>query len=177
VKTLLGFHRALLSHACFAAGETCRGVAESQELAQAAKDMSEKALSHLTTETIAGRPDGTLAERAAVVEVDGRRVQVRVLRPEPAYRALARRRRERTAAGAAAGTDTVVSPMQGTVLDVKVADGDEIEAGAVICIIEAMKMENEVTAHRSGVIGDVAVAPGRPIAIGQAICVISADRG
>jgi acetyl-CoA/propionyl-CoA carboxylase biotin carboxyl carrier protein len=65
--------------------------------------------------------------------------------------------------------------MQGTVLDVKVADGDEIEAGAVICIIEAMKMENEVTAHRSGVVGGVAVAAGRPIAIGQLICVISAD--
>jgi acetyl-CoA/propionyl-CoA carboxylase biotin carboxyl carrier protein len=175
VTTLLGFHQALLSHACFEAGETCRGLVESEELAQAAKDMSEKALSHLTTETVAGRPDGALTERAAVVEVDGRRVQVRVLRPEPAYRALARRRRERTAAGAAAGTDTVVSPMQGTVLDVKVADGDEIEAGAVICIIEAMKMENEVTAHRSGVVGGLAVAPGAPIAIGQPICIISAD--
>jgi acetyl-CoA/propionyl-CoA carboxylase biotin carboxyl carrier protein len=65
--------------------------------------------------------------------------------------------------------------MQGTVLDVKVADGDEIEAGAVICIVEAMKMENEVTAHRSGVVSDLAVAAGEPISIGQVICVISAD--
>jgi acetyl-CoA/propionyl-CoA carboxylase biotin carboxyl carrier protein len=174
VETLLGFHRVLLSHDCFIAGETCNGLVESEELAQAAKDMSEKSLSHLTTKTVAGAPDGALAERRAVVEVDGRRVQVRVLRPEPAYRALARRRRERDAAAGAAGSDQVLSPMQGTVLDVKVADGDEIEAGAVICIIEAMKMENEVTAHRSGVVGGVAVAAGRPIAIGQPICVISA---
>jgi acetyl-CoA/propionyl-CoA carboxylase biotin carboxyl carrier protein len=175
VKTLLGFHRALLEHDCFVAAATCHGIVESEELAQAAKDMSEKALSHLATTTVAGGSDGALSERAAVVEVDGRRVHVRVLRPEPAYRALARRRRERDAAAAGAGSDRVVSPMQGTVLDVKVADGDEIEAGAVICIVEAMKMENEVTAHRSGVVSDLAVAAGEPISIGQVICVISAD--
>ena len=135
--------------------------------------MSERSLSHMTTETVATGSDGPLDEHAAVVEVDGRRVNVRVLRREPAYRALARRRRERDAAAAAAGTDTVVSPMQGTVLDVKVSDGDEIEAGAVICIVEAMKMENEVTAHRAGVVSDVAIASGQPISIGQSICVIS----
>jgi acetyl-CoA/propionyl-CoA carboxylase biotin carboxyl carrier protein len=146
-------------------------------LAKAAKDMSEKALSHMTTETVAAASDGALTERAAVVEVDGRRVSVRVLRPEPAYRALARRRRERDDAAAAAGTDAVVSPMQGTVLDVKVADGDAIEAGAVICIVEAMKMENEVTAHRAGVVGELAIATGQPIAIGQPICVIASDGG
>jgi acetyl-CoA/propionyl-CoA carboxylase biotin carboxyl carrier protein len=177
VTTLVGFHRALLSHECFVAGETCHGLVESEELAQAAKDMSEKALSHMTTETVAAASDGALAERAAVVEVDGRRVQVRVLRPEPAYRTLARRRRARGAAATAAGTETVVSPMQGTVLDVKVAEGDEIEAGAVICIVEAMKMENEVTAHRSGIVSELSVAAGEPISIGQRVCVISASGG
>jgi len=47
----------------------------------------------------------------------------------------------------------------------------------VICIVEAMKMENEVTAHRSGVVAKLAVAPGESVSIGQAICVISADGG
>jgi acetyl-CoA/propionyl-CoA carboxylase biotin carboxyl carrier protein len=65
--------------------------------------------------------------------------------------------------------------MQGTVIEVKVAEGDEVEAGAVICIVEAMKMENEVTAHRGGTVSELSVAAGAPIAIGQVICVVSAD--
>jgi len=93
--------------------------------------------------------------------------------PEPGYRELARRRRERKAAGTGAGgSDTVASPMQGTVLDVKVSAGDVVEAGQVICIIEAMKMENEVTAHRAGTVADVAIAAAQPISIGQPICTI-----
>ena len=63
--------------------------------------------------------------------------------------------------------------MQGTVLSVAVADGDEVEAGALICIVEAMKMENEVHAHRAGTIADLTVAAGQPVATGQAICVIA----
>jgi acetyl-CoA/propionyl-CoA carboxylase biotin carboxyl carrier protein len=63
--------------------------------------------------------------------------------------------------------------MQGTVLDVKVAEGDVVEPGTVICIVEAMKMENEVTAHRAGVVEDVAVAPGDAVAHGQLLCVLA----
>ena len=53
--------------------------------------------------------------------------------------------------------------MQGTVLAVEVADGDEVRAGQVICIVEAMKMENEITAHQPGVVGALSVAPGEPV--------------
>jgi acetyl-CoA/propionyl-CoA carboxylase biotin carboxyl carrier protein len=93
-----------------------------------------------------------MLERVRTVEVDGRRFEVRLSEPEPAWRALARRRRERVRerGGGAGGRDAVVSPMQGTVLAVRVSDGDEVEAGQVICIVEAMKMENEVHAPRSG---------------------------
>ena len=95
--------------------------------------------------------------------------------PEPPYRELARRRRERVAAGAGgAASDAVTSPMQGTILQVRVADGDMVEAGQVVCIVEAMKMENEVTAHRAGVIAELTVAVGESVATGQAICVIDA---
>ena len=65
--------------------------------------------------------------------------------------------------------------MQGTVLAVGVADGDEVEAGQVICIVEAMKMENEVHAHRAGTVGSVSVEPGQPVTTGQVICPIAAD--
>src|SRR5207244_4025796 len=125
-----------------------------------------------------GAPEvGAAAVREAVrsVEVDGRRFEVRVLRPEPAFAELGRRRRERSRSGgkAGAGRDAVVSPMQGTVLAVEVAEGDEVDAGQVICIIEAMKMENEVHAHRSGTIGELSVATGQPVKTGQVICVVT----
>jgi len=168
VTTLVGFHRALLSHPAFAAGKTCRGLVESEELAQAAEQFS-----HRET-TVPAPPDGALSARTAIAEVDGRRVEVRVFQPEPAYRALARRRRERGSglAGASAA-DVVVSPMQGTVLEVRVAEGDAVEAGAVLCIVEAMKMENVVIAHRAGRVSGLSVAPGGPVAAGQVICVVS----
>jgi acetyl-CoA/propionyl-CoA carboxylase biotin carboxyl carrier protein len=178
VTTLVGFHRALLSHPCFAEGATCHGIVESEQLAQSAEDMSESAVStHLTT-TVAGGSDGArLRERVQLVELDGRRYDVRVLEPEPLWAELARRRRERTRGGraGAGGKDAVVSPMQGTVLAVEVAEGDEVAAGQVLCIVEAMKMENEVHAHRDGVVRELSVAPGEPVTTGQIICVVASE--
>src|SRR5215218_954240 len=178
VTTLVGFHRALLSHPCFAEGETCHGVVESEQLAERAKDMSEAALStHLTT-TVAGGPDGArLRERVRLMELDGRRYDVRLLEPEPLWAELARRRRERARGhgGGPGGKDAVVSPMQGTVLAVEVAEGEVVAAGQVLCIVEAMKMENEVHAHRDGVVRELSVAPGEPVSTGQIICVVAGE--
>jgi acetyl-CoA/propionyl-CoA/long-chain acyl-CoA carboxylase, biotin carboxylase, biotin carboxyl carrier protein len=163
--TLLGFHRALLSHLCFAAGETCHGIVESHELAAEA--------AALTKEVVAGAALDGGPQRPLVrtVEVGGRRFEVTVLEPEPPWAELARRRQARAAQGpGGAGSEAVVSPMQGTVLKVEVADGDEIEAGRVLCVVEAMKMENEITAHRTGTVADLAVAPGDAVTSGQVIC-------
>ena len=109
------------------------------------------------------------------VEVDDRRFEVKVLRPEPPFAELARRRRERVAGGAgqSAAKDAVVSPMQGTVLAVEVADGDQVRAGQVICVVEAMKMENEITAHRAGLVTGLSVATGEAVKTGQVICVVA----
>jgi acetyl-CoA/propionyl-CoA carboxylase, biotin carboxylase, biotin carboxyl carrier protein len=171
VKTLIGFHKALLAHPCFAAGATCFGIVESEMLAARAAELDDG-------RPIAGAVAGSaLREAVRSVEVDGRRFEVRLLRPEPGHAELARRRRERSRQGgrAGAGSDAVVSPMQGTVLAVEVAEGDEVEAGQVLCIVEAMKMENEVRAHRPGRVTDLSVAPGEPIKIGQVICVVTAE--
>jgi acetyl-CoA/propionyl-CoA carboxylase biotin carboxyl carrier protein len=171
IKTLLGFHKALLEHPCFVAGETCHGVVESEELAERAEQ-----LSHSTTK-VAVSPDGRLRERVSAVELDGRRYEVKTLVPEPPYAELARRRRERTGGGAhhGAAKDALVSPMQGTVLAVEVEEGEEVRAGQVICIVEAMKMENEITAHRDGTITELAVIPGQAVTTGQVICVVAQD--
>jgi acetyl-CoA/propionyl-CoA carboxylase biotin carboxyl carrier protein len=178
--TLIGFHKALLTHPCFVAGETCHGVVESEELAAQAADLEGMAaVAQPSTSLPAGKtgPNGRMVERVRTVEVDGRRFEVRLSEPEPEWLALARRRRERVHRGAsgAGGRDAVVSPMQGTVLAVPIADGDEVEAGQVICIVEAMKMENEVHAHRGGVIRSLSVEPGEPVTTGQVICTIESE--
>jgi acetyl-CoA/propionyl-CoA carboxylase biotin carboxyl carrier protein len=62
--------------------------------------------------------------------------------------------------------------MQGTVLAVRVDDGDEVSAGDVLCIVEAMKMENEIAAPRNGVVSGLSVSPGEPVTAGQVVCVL-----
>ncbi|HEY4413800.1 MAG TPA: biotin carboxylase N-terminal domain-containing protein [Gaiellaceae bacterium] len=161
--TLVPFHSALLSHEYFVRAETCAGIVESLEI---------------DTDARAPRPaatPGRTVEDVRVVEVDGRRFQVRVSEPEAPWLELARRRRERVRGGAAGDSEVVVSPMQGTVLSVAVAEGDDVEAGSLVCIVEAMKMENEVHAHRAGRVSDLSVAPGQAVATGQAICVVSSE--
>jgi acetyl-CoA/propionyl-CoA carboxylase, biotin carboxylase, biotin carboxyl carrier protein len=168
VTTLLGFHRALVSHRCFVNGETCHGLVESEELAHRAEQLSHK--------TTVARPSDGHGKRArtATIELDGRRHEVTLLVPEPPHVALARRRRERVRHGGAASAakEAVVSPMQGTVLAVHVAEGDSVEPGQVLCVVEAMKMENEIAAHRPGKISGLSVAPGQPVTTGQVICVV-----
>jgi acetyl-CoA/propionyl-CoA carboxylase biotin carboxyl carrier protein len=104
------------------------------------------------------------------VEVDGRRHEVRLHLSEPPWAALARRRRGRGSGLQGGAGGAVLSPMQGTVLTVEVAEGDSVVAGDVICVIEAMKMENEIVAHRDGTVTGLAVAPGDAVANGQRIC-------
>jgi len=169
-KTLLGFHKALLAHECFVRGETCEGIVESEELAARAAELDGVGPGNRLQR-------GRTVDRARTVEVDGRRFEVRVLEPEQPWRELARRRSERGRGRGHAGSDAIVSPMQGTVLSVAVADGDAVEAGGVICIVEAMKMENEVRAPHAGTIAGLSVAAGQPVSTGQVICVIAGEQG
>jgi acetyl-CoA/propionyl-CoA carboxylase biotin carboxyl carrier protein len=171
VTTLVGFHRALLSHPCFVEATTCHGLVESAELAEQSQRLSHQATTVMRTS------DGRLRERVVELELDGRRYDVKLLEPEPPHAELARRRRERTGGGGqhAAAKEAVISPMQGTVLAVEVSEGDEVSAGQVICVVEAMKMENEITAHRRGTVGELSVVAGEPIKTGQVICVVTQE--
>jgi acetyl-CoA/propionyl-CoA carboxylase, biotin carboxylase, biotin carboxyl carrier protein len=110
------------------------------------------------------------------VQVGGRPLQVRV----PGLAVLGERAatiREQSAAayvekaGAAAG-NTVTAPMQGTIIAIDVQDGQPIESGGRVAVLEAMKMENPVLAHRSGTVAGVAVAVGDSVAHGSVLCEI-----
>jgi len=173
ITTLLGFHRALLREPCFVEGRTCHGIVESEELAQRAEE-----LSHLTT-TLAAGSDGAAApaalrERRIQAELAGRRYELSLLVPEPPHATLARRRKERDARRGAHGgaEEAVVSPMQGTVLSVDVAEGEEVEVGQVLCVVEAMKMENVIAAHRAGRVAELSIEAGQPVKTGQVICIV-----
>jgi acetyl-CoA/propionyl-CoA carboxylase biotin carboxyl carrier protein len=160
VPTLLPLHRLIFAHPAFAAGETCAGLVEGTLAAQ------------LDPAAPAVAPLAGPRERVVEVEVDGRRHEVRVL--EHAADGIAderRRREERRARGrrVGAGGEAITSPMQGTVVRVEVAEGEPVESGRVLVIVEAMKMENEISADRSGVVSDVRVAPGDAVRSGQVL--------
>ena len=108
-------------------------------------------------------------------EVEGRRYEVKLLEPEPPHAELARRRRDRDAHGGhhGAARDAIVTPMQGTVLAVEVAEGDQVEAGQVVCVVEAMKMENEITTPRAGTVSGLSVEPGQSVSTGQVLCLVT----
>jgi acetyl-CoA/propionyl-CoA carboxylase biotin carboxyl carrier protein len=171
--TLLGFHRALLETPCFVEGATCRGVVESDELALRAQELE----GSRTQGSASSSADGVRRpthERVVVVEVDGRRHEVRLHEEEPPWAELARRHRERTRGLVVDGAGTITSPMQGTVLSVAVSVGSPVATGELICVVEAMKMENEIVSHGDGVVAELRVAPGDAVTNGQVICVIGA---
>ena len=93
----------------------------------------------------------------------------------PATSPKPRRRESSGPGGAGAGGDQLISPMQGTVLKVAVEPGATVDEGALICVIEAMKMENEITAHKTGKVADLPIAVGASVASGDTIAVISSD--
>jgi acetyl-CoA/propionyl-CoA carboxylase, biotin carboxylase, biotin carboxyl carrier protein len=174
--TLLPFHRALLATDQWQRAETCRDLIGDREWL--------KSLAPETSATPSSDADGgepAAVERTYRVEVDGRLYGVRVIDDAAAATGdsnpttgLARppRRERAEASGGGAATESLVSPIQGSVLRVAVKPGDEVEEGALICVVEAMKMENEITAHRSGKLTTLNVEEGGSISTGDTIAVI-----
>ncbi len=173
LTTLIPFHKALLRSEQWRRGETCRDLVED---AKWLKSLAPEELPPPATD----EEGEEKVERDYTVEVSGRRFDVKVIGPPAAGAVSANSagarpapRRERVAAASQdGGSESLVSPIQGTVLRVNVEKGQEVEIGAVICVIEAMKMENEITAHRAGKVEELNVSEGGSIASGDTIAVI-----
>ena len=120
--------------------------------------------------------------RDVTAEVDGRRYRVKLWVPDlgdavvtgaataGASRAAGPKRPKTAASGA--GSGTVAVPMQGTIVKVLVAEGDTVEVGQTICVLEAMKMENNVSAEKAGTVKEVKVQAGDSVGPGDVIAVI-----
>jgi acetyl-CoA/propionyl-CoA carboxylase, biotin carboxylase, biotin carboxyl carrier protein len=78
--------------------------------------------------------------------------------------------RARPGQGSAADGDTLVSPMQGTIVKIVAAEGQAVQAGETIVVLEAMKMEQPLTAHKAGTVSELAVEVGQTVSAGYAIC-------
>ena len=120
-----------------------------------------------------------LVARNIDVEVNGQRYSVRMWVPETAPAAASgpsgAKRPKRAAAsksGSSGGSGDVVVPMQGTIVKVMVAEGDSVEAGDPIVVLEAMKMENNVCAEKSGTVTEIKVAEGDSVGGGDVVAVI-----
>jgi acetyl-CoA/propionyl-CoA carboxylase biotin carboxyl carrier protein len=171
LKTLIPFHKALLATEQWRNGETCRDLVEDKDwLGQLAFPAGEKPADE-AQETVT---------REYAVEVSGRRFDVTVIGEASgmngtAAAAAAPRqapRRERKGGGGGGAPGELVSPIQGTVLKVAVEQGASVDEGALICVIEAMKMENEITAPSAGTVEQLGVSEGGSVATGDTIAVI-----
>jgi acetyl-CoA/propionyl-CoA carboxylase biotin carboxyl carrier protein len=177
LKTLIPFHEALLQTEQWARGETCRDLLEDKAW-----------LKSLAFEQAPAREDDEeeTVEQTYTVEVSGRRFDVRVIGPPPAASAAPAvngaapagpkpqraTRQNGGARGSSGSSDTLASPMQGSIWKVPVQAGQQVAEGDIVTIIEAMKMENEITAHKAGVIAELPIREGDSVAHGDTLAVI-----
>jgi acetyl-CoA/propionyl-CoA carboxylase, biotin carboxylase, biotin carboxyl carrier protein len=177
--TLIPFHKWLFELGEFIAGGACHDeIARLADTPTPLPDPERSPLGGAAEEAAAAEPQ---VVRDFVAEVDGRRFGVRLRlpasqagggAPAPAPRVKSRGTHSAGSGKAGQPSEAVTTPMQGTVLRVLVAEGHEVAEGDVICIVEAMKMENEVAAHRAGVVKQLSVAEGQSVDADQVIAIV-----
>jgi acetyl-CoA/propionyl-CoA carboxylase, biotin carboxylase, biotin carboxyl carrier protein len=177
VATTIPAEVAILSHPDFAE------VRYSTKWVEDVLDLSDLTVPTETAATGAvpsGDDDVPRVLREVTAEVDGRRYNLKLWVPELGPQAGATatrpggapRRRGAGSASGGPGSGSVTVPMQGTIVKVLVAEGDTVEVGQGICILEAMKMENAINAEKAGVVREIRVAPGDSVGGGDVIAVI-----
>jgi acetyl-CoA/propionyl-CoA carboxylase biotin carboxyl carrier protein len=171
VATTIPFHQNVLANAAFIAGDaTTSFLPEHPEVIPTAQ-----------TPVAAAADADTPANAEALVEVNGRRFSVVVrggafaMASDPAAaNGVAPGRRSVAKRGAKASVKEMLeSPIQGTIVRVEVTEGQDVTAGQLICVVEAMKMENELLAHRAGTVKSLYVKKGDAIKVGASVVEIS----
>jgi acetyl-CoA/propionyl-CoA carboxylase biotin carboxyl carrier protein len=172
LTTLIPFHKALLATDQWRDGETCRDLMEDREWLKSTEPAEA---------VVAAEPeDGAeLTTRDYKVEVSGKLFDVKVIgkaaaggvAPAAAGRKPPKRERK-SGGGASASSESLPSPLQGTVLKVAVEQGASVEEGDLICVIEAMKMENEIVAHRAGKVTALNATEGASVSSGDVLATI-----
>ena len=173
LTTLIPFHKALLATDQWAKGETCRDLMEDREWL--------KTTAPAEAAAPAEAEDGAeLVSRDYKVEVSGKLFDVKVIGEAAAGGAAAPaaggkkppKRERKAGSGGGASSESLPSPLQGTVFKVAVEQGASVEEGDLICVIEAMKMENEIVAHRSGKVEELKISEGDSVSSGDVLAVI-----
>ncbi|WP_132057782.1 acetyl-CoA carboxylase biotin carboxylase subunit [Halorussus amylolyticus] len=179
VVTIIPFHRVMLEDDAFVAGEHTTKYLDEEMDFEAVEDAQEKWGS-----TQSSDGDEETVEREFTVEVNGKRFEVdleeRGAAAIPAGNPSSGGQKPEPAGGDSGSDDAeidgdgerVTAEMQGTILDVNVSEGDEVASGDVVCVLEAMKMENDVVASRGGTVTQVAVGEGDSVDMGDVLVLI-----
>ncbi len=177
VATTLPADVAILSHPDFITGQhSTNWVEQSLDLTGVASGATEAPAGPVGSDGTEGAPR---VLRDVTAEVDGRRYQVKLWVPDlgdavavtgGGSKGPGPKRPKSAATGA--GSGTVAVPMQGTIVKVLVAEGDAVEVGQTVCVLEAMKMENNVNAEKAGTVKEVSVQAGQSVGPGDIIAVI-----
>ncbi len=172
LTTLIPFHEAILATEQWAQGETCRDLMEDTDWLKSTAPADAK-----PPQPAEG--GGEIVSRDYKVEVSGKLFDVKVIGEAaagggaPAAGGKKPPKRERKAGGGGgASSESLSSPLQGTVFKVAVEKGAEVAEGDLICVIEAMKMENEIVAHRAGKVEELKIAEGDAVSSGDVLAVI-----
>ena len=156
LATALPFHRAIMEDPAFTENFTIHTSYIENEFTNEIPPFAQSALESQTH----------AAPEHLVTEINGKRFEIFVHAPEPVHK---RHRAKQGASGASMGT-ALTSPMQGTVVKIAVEEGQIVEAGELIIVLEAMKMEQPLIAHRSGVISNLSAVIGETVSSGSTLC-------
>lgn len=156
LATALPFHRAIMEDPAFTENFNIYTSYIENEFVNEILPFAESALESQTH----------AAAEHLVTEINGKRFEIFVHAPEPVHK---RHRAKQGASGASTGT-ALTSPMQGTVVKISVEDGQHVEVGELIMVLEAMKMEQPLSAHRSGIISNLNAVIGETVSSGSTLC-------
>ncbi|MGO1981335.1 ATP-grasp domain-containing protein [Brachybacterium sp. JB7] len=169
IPTVIPFHRAVVEDAAFAPADPEEAFSVHTRWIETEFD------NDLPAAPLPAQPEEPEDREAVVVEVDGRRVEISLPASLRAPQAAVRSRRKRQHKGvgdAAANGNSVAAPMQGTIVKIVAEEGQSVADGDLLVVLEAMKMEQPITAHRSGVVKGLSAEIGATVSAGAVLCTI-----